>query len=190
MRGAHRALRVGHWGGLTRDEHNQWPDTGEFIFFKSRHNRQVWLIYHYMFKFQKEITIIDSIKLPSVSIKFAHIGPFTDRFLNSLKPGDILKIIHSNLFSSSMYVVTCIERSHKGAYWGEVNIGSGNGLVPSNNKPLPGPLLNRFMTPYGVTMPQMSSVYILHCRHQTCWWPGTFSTLDISRHGTRQIDHE
>ena len=42
---------------------------------------------------------------------------FPDRSLNSLKPGDILKIIHSNLFSSSIYVITCIERSHKGAYW-------------------------------------------------------------------------
>ena len=32
-----------------------------------------------------------------------------------------------------------------------VNIGSGNGLVPSGNKPLPGPLLKKF---YDVTRPQ------------------------------------
>ena len=42
-----------------------------------------------------------------------------------------LKIIHSNWFWSSMYVITCIERSHKGAYWWEVNNGSGNGLTQS-----------------------------------------------------------
>ena len=34
-----------------------------------------------------------------------------------------------------MYVITCIEMSHKGAYWWEVYIGLGNGLVPSDNKP-------------------------------------------------------
>ena len=113
-----------------------------------------------------EISIIDSIKLPSVSIsKICTYRACPDISLNSLKPGDILKIIHSNLFSSSVHVITCNERSHKGAYWWEVNIGSGNGLAPSDNKLLPGPFLSRFMTPYGVTMPQMSSVFIVHCRH-------------------------
>ena len=65
-----------------------------------------------MFKFpHMEISIIDSIKLPSVSIsKICTYRAFPDRSLNSLKPGDILKIIHSNLFSSSTYVITCIER--------------------------------------------------------------------------------
>ena len=36
-----------------------------------------------------------------------------------------------------------------------VNTGSGNGLVPSGNKPLPGPVLTKiFDTIYGVTRPQ------------------------------------
>ena len=34
------------------------------------------------------------------------------------------------------------------------SIGSGNGLVPSGNKPLPEPMLTRSPTPYGVTRPQ------------------------------------
>ena len=126
----------------------------------------MWFIYYYIFKFQMEVSIIDSIKLPSVSVnKICTYRAFLDRSVNSLRPGDILKIIHSNLSLSSMYVITCIEMSHKGAYWWEVNIGSGNDLAPPDNKPLPGSLLTRFMAPYGVLMPQMSSVYILHCRH-------------------------
>ena len=36
---------------------------------------------------------------------------------------------------SIIYVITSIEMSHKGAYWWEVYIGSGNGLAPSDNKP-------------------------------------------------------
>ena len=129
-RGTHRALGAGHWGGLTRDVHNLWPDTGQYVFEKkSRHLKKspgfinyepfkgnVWFIY--MFKFQMEISIIDSIKLPSVGIsKICTYRAFPDRSLNSLKSGDILKMIHSNLFSSSTYVITCIERSHKGVYW-------------------------------------------------------------------------
>ena len=70
-----------------------------------------------MFKFQMEISIIDSIKLPSVSVsKIRTYRAFPINLLNSLRPGDILKIIHSNLFSSSMYVITCIEMSHKGVF--------------------------------------------------------------------------
>ena len=67
-----------------------------------------------------------------VSVKLAHTEAF---------PIDLLTYwsLIFNLFSSSMYVITCIERSHKGACWWEVNIGSGNGLAPSDNKLLPGP---------------------------------------------------
>ena len=34
--------------------------------------------------------------------------------------------------------------------WWLVNIGSGNGLVPSGNKPLPGPVLTKSPLPYGI----------------------------------------
>ena len=173
-----RSPGCGALGRANRDVHNLWPDTGQFILEKKINTSEiiariywqwtfkgkVWFIY--MFKFQMEISIIDSIKLPSVSIsKICTCRTFPERSLNSLKPGDILKIIHSNLFSPSMYVITCIERSHKGAYWWDVNIGSGNDLALSDNKPLPGPFLSRLMTPYGVTMPQMSPVFISHCQY-------------------------
>ena len=39
-------------------------------------------------------------------------------------------------------------------HWWSVIIGSGNGLVPSGNKPLPESILPRSLTPYGVTRPQ------------------------------------
>ena len=80
------ALGVGHWGGLTRDLHNLWPDTanctatGQYILEKKIKASEiiarifnyepfkgnVWFMY--MSKFQMEISIINSIKLPSVSI--------------------------------------------------------------------------------------------------------------------------
>ena len=36
----------------------------------------------------------------------------------------------------------------------DVNIGAGDGLVPSGTKLLPEPMLSQFMRPYGVTKPQ------------------------------------
>ena len=110
-----RSVGVWHWGGLTRDVHNLWPDTRQ-IYLRKTIKASVWFIY--MFKFQMAISIIDSIKLPSVSIsEICTYRAFPDRSLNSLKPGDILKMIHSNLFSSSTYIITCVEMSNKGAYW-------------------------------------------------------------------------
>ena len=38
---------------------------------------------------------------------------------------------------------------------GEVNIGSGNGLVPSGNNPLPEPVLTRCQIPLGISRPQL-----------------------------------
>ena len=40
-----------------------------------------------------------------------------------------------------------------GLHWWSVNIGSGNGLVPSGTKPLPEPMLTQ-ISRYGVTRPQ------------------------------------
>ena len=51
-------------------------------------------------------------------------------------------------------------------YWWQVNIGLGNGLVPSDNKPLPEPMLTQMLSPYGVTRPQyvnyFMSSFLLH----------------------------
>ena len=41
-----------------------------------------------------------------------------------------------------------------GRYWWLLNIGSGKGLVPSGNRPLPEPLLTQISEPYGVTRPK------------------------------------
>ena len=51
----------------------------------------------------------------------------------------------------------CPDMNITGLHWWSVNIGSGNGLVPSGNKPLPEPMLNcwpRSLSPYGVTRPE------------------------------------
>ena len=47
-----------------------------------------------------------------------------------------------------IYHVCCVmdvvsQMNVAGPYWWEVNIGSGNGLVPSGNKPLPEPMLTQ-----------------------------------------------
>ena len=39
-------------------------------------------------------------------------------------------------------------------HWWSVNIGSGNGLVPPGNKPLPEKCWPRYLTPYGVPRPR------------------------------------
>ena len=156
-RGAHGALGMGYWGTLTRALHKLWRDTGHFIF-EQKNQGQDLLTANPL----KEIPY--NCLLWPVSVREIYRA-YPERFVNSLRPGDILKSMHSKLSSSSMYVMTCIEMRHKGAYWWEVNIESGNGLAASDNKPLLGPLLTRFMTPCRVTIPQMSSVYILHCRH-------------------------
>ena len=37
----------------------------------------------------------------------------------------------------------CTDMNVIGLHWWSVNIGSGNGSVPSDNKPLPGPMLTQ-----------------------------------------------
>ena len=51
------------------------------------------------------------------------------------------------------------------SHWWEVNIGSGNGLVPPGTKPLPEPILTRSMSPYDITRPQSVTTKSiqLHC---------------------------
>ena len=46
------------------------------------------------------------------------------------------------------------------------SVGSGNGLMPSGNKPLPEPMLTlSFMMPYGVIRPQW-----INSHFSRCWW--------------------
>ena len=71
-----------------------------------------------------------------------------DLLLNSLAPGGFdysLKLVNSKLISkiniSSIFLWNCYQVNATKPHWSLVNIGSGNGLVPSGNKPLPEPML-------------------------------------------------
>ena len=57
----------------------------------------------------------------------------------------------------------CPNMKVTGLHWWSVNVGSGNGLVPSGNKPLPEPMLTQTFAPYGVTGPQWVN-------DETFWW--------------------
>ena len=46
-------------------------------------------------------------------------------------------------------------------YWGEVNIGSGNGLVPSGNKPLPEPMLTQIYDPDLIIGAQLNQDHLI-----------------------------
>ena len=102
------------WGGLTRDVHNLWPDTGQSILEKNQdiwNNRQDLLT---MNPLNEKCDLFTCLNFRWKYPLYIYIyRAFPDRSLHSLKPGDILKIIHSNLFSLSMFVITCIGRSHK-----------------------------------------------------------------------------
>ena len=52
----------------------------------------------------------------------------------------------------------CLQMKFTGLYWWYINIGSGNGLVPSGTKPLPKPMLIQI---YAVSMhPQATMSYL------------------------------
>ena len=60
----------------------------------------------------------------------------------------------------------CPQMNLTGPYRRQVNIGSGNGLLPSGNTPLLEPMLTSFMLPYGVTKPRWVKLNISphgHC---------------------------
>ena len=54
-------------------------------------------------------------------------------------------------------------------HWFEVNIGSGNGLVPSDNKPLPEPTLT-------------------HSQYHGCWCPGSLRRQGINIHDIDYVE--
>ena len=67
--------------------------------------------------------------------------------LNWLAPGEFdysLKLVNLKLISTINILSifwSCYQVNAKTPHWSLVNIGSGNGLVPSGNKPLPEPML-------------------------------------------------
>ena len=50
--------------------------------------------------------------------------------------------------------VSLVKMLSSDCHWWLVSISAGNGLVPSDNKPLPQPMYTRSMSPYGITRPQ------------------------------------
>ena len=58
---------------------------------------------------------------------------------------EILNNFHANFSDQWLrYLMwNCPLMNFTGLHWWSVNIGSGNGLVPSGNKPLPGPMLTQ-----------------------------------------------
>ena len=58
-----------------------------------------------------------------------------------------LKLVNFKLISKinifKYFLWNCYQVNAKTPHWSPVNIGSGNGLVPSGNKPLPEPMLTK-----------------------------------------------
>ena len=75
-------------------------------------------------------------------------------FLNSLKPADILQNSYLAHFLSMFCYINWIGTCYNDTTGWLFDIGSGNGLVPLGNKPLPDPVLSKFMTSFEVTQPQ------------------------------------
>ena len=79
------------------------------------------------------------------------------QWFNSLTPGRcscIFKFVIFKLISMiyhEHFLWNCPQMNFRRPPWWLVNIGSGNGLVPPGNKPLPEPLLTQV---YGITRPQ------------------------------------
>ena len=69
---------------------------------------------------------------------------------------------HFNDTYLEYFLWNCNQLNATTPHWSLINIGSGNGLVPSGNKPLPEPMLTQIIAPYGVTGPQW-------VKGLTCW---------------------
>ena len=68
-----------------------------------------------------------------------------------------------------------------GPYWPQVNIGSGNGLLPSGNKPLPEPMLTKYYVAICRHMSPMSPFFSLATDvYTTLWCP--FSEINMFNH--------
>ena len=90
---------------------------------------------------------------------------------------------HGNRFAFSIITLASVVTN-------SINIGSGNGLVPSGNKPCLSQCWPRSMPPCGVTRPQWVKflscgrqvpkymyIYIYYCG---CWWPGITRSQGIN----------
>ena len=94
---------------------------------------------------------------------------------NSLAPGKFERnmkyVIFKRIFFSDWWLRyllwSCPNMNVTGLYWWSVNIGSGNGLVPSGNKPLPEPMLTQISVAIWRTRPRWVKGYL------SCYFTGT-----------------
>ena len=70
--------------------------------------------------------------------------------INSLRAGDILQNSYSTHFPSMFCDINLIGMCYNDTAGWLFDIGLGNVLVPLGNKPLPGPMLSKFMTSRGL----------------------------------------
>ena len=134
------------------------PGTHEFIITVITTWKQNWdIVFHQCND--------DIISLWNSMTKQYHYSPVSS--INSLRPGDISKIIFSNLYSSlNLHWYT----PWAGVYWWRVNVGPCDGLVPSGNKPSHGPMLSKFLSPYGITGSQwIKGWYLQYQCHPFIW---------------------
>ena len=70
-----------------------------------------------------------------------------------------MQMLEWNFQSSfSDWYILCPHMNAMGPYWWEVNIGSGNGLVPSGSKPIPEPILTQIYVAYDVIFSTVSLI--------------------------------
>ena len=98
-----------------------------------------------------ESTLISFLSRKSSKKVSAKYPPFCSGFnvltFNSLAPGRFewyfRYVIFKQILVTGDWGISCPDMNVIGLHWWPVNIGSGNGLVPSGNKPLPEPMLTQ-----------------------------------------------
>ena len=116
--------------------------------------------------------------------------------VNSLSPGKFEWNFRYVIFKQILLIdgsgISCeiaLILNAKGLHWWSVNIGSGNGLVLSGNKPLPGPVLTQDLCRHMASLGhnELNSLFvenkdplIPYSQYHRCWWPGIPGTQAIS----------
>ena len=131
----------------------------------------------------------------------SYIGSVFCKRLTHWLLGDVAIILEVS-FSNSLYttvaralVVKSLSGECQRASLMKINIGSGNGLVPSGNKPLPEPVLSQMYVTIWHHQATMSSwsnelrrilvqIYNEQC---ICWWSCTTRRLVINRYDDNLI---
>ena len=101
------------------------------------------------------------------------LGVVSNKPINSLAPGKFEWNFKYINFKQILVIDGCPNMNVIGLLWWSVNIGSGNGLVPSGTKPLPEPMLTQISVAiwcHYATMSQLNQ-----------WWQRSMMTNGIAR---------